>query len=155
MVLITLIIGTVAQVPLTNSLQERSTFLKSWRTNWVCGSSFWGSGRSLQTRLSGVVPLHKPKKHFLFGHAILDRRVMAETYADLSTRRQKESERLTALHGKCPKADNDFPFTGVLLSDGIKYCVDQFDLIRPFREENLKPANYKLTIGDQYAVEGK
>ena len=80
---------------------------------------------------------------------------MSETQTNLSTRRQRESERLTVLHGKCPKTDHGFPFTGVLLSDGIKYCIDQFDLIRPFREENLKPANYKLTIGDQYAVEGK
>ncbi len=74
---------------------------------------------------------------------------------DLTTRRQKERERLITLHGKCPASDKDFPYTGVLLSDGIKYCVDTFDMIRPFDEENLKPANYKLTIGNQFALGGK
>jgi deoxycytidine triphosphate deaminase len=74
---------------------------------------------------------------------------------DLTTRRQKERDRLIALHGKCPATDKDFPYTGVLLSDGIKYCVDTFDLVRPFDEGNLKPANYKLTIGNQYAMDGK
>jgi deoxycytidine triphosphate deaminase len=28
-------------------------------------------------------------------------------------------------------------------------------MIRPFAPENLKPANYKLTIGDEYAMDGK
>lgn len=73
---------------------------------------------------------------------------------DLTTRRQRERERLIALHGKCPPSDKDFPYSGVLLSDGIKHCVHSFDMIRPFDEANLKPANYKLTIGDQYAMDG-
>src|SRR6266404_5652004 len=80
---------------------------------------------------------------------------MQDGQPDLTTRRQKERDRLIALHGKSPRNDKDFPFTGVLLSDAIKYCVDKFDLIRPFDEQNLKPANYKLTIGNQYAIEGK
>jgi deoxycytidine triphosphate deaminase len=71
------------------------------------------------------------------------------------TLRQMERERLIALHAKCPTTDRDFPYTGVLLSDGIKYCVDSFDMIRPFDEHNLKPANYKLTIGSQYAMDGQ
>jgi deoxycytidine triphosphate deaminase len=74
---------------------------------------------------------------------------------DLTTRRQQERERLIALHSKCPTNDGDFLYTGVLLSDGIEFCVDTFDLIRPFDRQNLKPANYKLTIGDQYAMDGR
>jgi deoxycytidine triphosphate deaminase len=74
---------------------------------------------------------------------------------DLATRRQKEKNRLVALHGKCPASDKDFPYTGVLLSDGIKFCIDTFDMIRPFDPANLKPANYKITIGDQYAMGGE
>jgi deoxycytidine triphosphate deaminase len=74
---------------------------------------------------------------------------------DLKTQRQREKERLVALHSKCPRDDQEFPYTGVLLSDAIEYCVDKFDLIRPFEKENLKPANYKLTIGDKCAKSGE
>src|SRR5713226_2043810 len=73
----------------------------------------------------------------------------------LKTRREKERERLLALRAKRPEDDRDFPFSGILLSDAIKHCVDSFDLIRPFDEKNLKPANYKLRIGNQYAIGGK
>lgn len=80
---------------------------------------------------------------------------MPDGQPDLTTRRQKERERLITLHGKSPRDDKDFPFTGVLLSDAIKHCVDKFDLIRPFDEQNLKPANYKLTIGNQFSIGGQ
>jgi deoxycytidine triphosphate deaminase len=80
---------------------------------------------------------------------------MDDQITKLTTRRQNERDRLIALHGKCPSSDEDFPYHGVLLDDGIEYCVNAFDLIRPFDKENLKPANYKLTIGDQYAMDGK
>lgn len=80
---------------------------------------------------------------------------MNNAQTDLTTRRQKETDRLIALHGKCPTSDKDFPYTGVLLSDGIKYCIESFDMIRPLDLANLKPANYKLTIGDQYAMGGE
>jgi deoxycytidine triphosphate deaminase len=79
---------------------------------------------------------------------------MSNSQESSTTRRQQEVERLIALHGKCPGTDENFPYTGVLLSDAIKYCIDKFDLIRPFDENNLKPANYKLTIGDEYAIGG-
>ncbi|HEY6442272.1 MAG TPA: hypothetical protein VIY66_02915 [Candidatus Acidoferrales bacterium] len=70
------------------------------------------------------------------------------------TRREKERERLLKLISKRPKDDKDYEFSGILLNDAIKRCVDGFDLIRPFCESNLKPANYKLRIGDEYAVRG-
>ena len=80
---------------------------------------------------------------------------MPEANPDLTTQRQKERERLIALHAKCPTDDKNFPYSGVLLSDGIRYCVREFDMIRPFDEQNLKPANYKITIGNQYAMDGE
>jgi deoxycytidine triphosphate deaminase len=55
---------------------------------------------------------------------------------------------------KRPTRDT-FPGSGVLLSDAIEHYVSQFDLISPFNRSNLKPANYKLTIGDEYAIGGK
>ncbi len=70
------------------------------------------------------------------------------------TRRQKERQRLFDLGAKRPTDDKGFPYSGVLLSDAIEFCVDRFDLIRPFHESLLKPANYKLTIGDQVAIGG-
>src|SRR5882762_3237574 len=71
------------------------------------------------------------------------------------TRRDKEREKLEALIAKRPKNDSDYPFTGVLLSDAIEQCVQGFDLISPFSKEHLKPANYKLRIGDEYALKGE
>jgi deoxycytidine triphosphate deaminase len=74
---------------------------------------------------------------------------------DLKTRREVEKRRLKDLVDKRPKDEKDYHFTGVLLSDAIKKCFDSFDLITPLSEENLKPANYRLRIGDQYAIRGK
>jgi deoxycytidine triphosphate deaminase len=74
---------------------------------------------------------------------------------DLRTRRQIEQERLEQLAARRPKDDSEFAFTGVLLSDAIKKCCDYFGLITPFEERNLKPANYTLRIGDEYAISGK
>jgi deoxycytidine triphosphate deaminase len=71
------------------------------------------------------------------------------------TRREKEQDRLRALVAKRPTDDRDFPFTGVLLNDAIQKCVDAFGLITPLSKENLKPANYKLRIGDEYALKGE
>src|SRR5712692_7457282 len=70
------------------------------------------------------------------------------------TRRERETERLEALSARRPKDDKHFPFTGVLLSDAIKKCCDSFGLITPLKEDNLKPANYKLRVGDEYAIRG-
>jgi deoxycytidine triphosphate deaminase len=70
------------------------------------------------------------------------------------TPRAQETKRLLKLIAKRPSQD-DSVGPGVLLSDAIKHYVDEFDLIRPFDENNLKPACYKLTIGDEYSVGGR
>src|SRR5437867_13094739 len=44
---------------------------------------------------------------------------------------------------------------GVLLSDEIKRCVDEFQLIHPFEPKNLQAASYDFTIGEKYRREGK
>jgi deoxycytidine triphosphate deaminase len=80
---------------------------------------------------------------------------MATIDPNLTTRKEREKKRLLALQERCPRDDKDFPFTGVLLSDAIKKCCDAFGLITPFAEDNLKPANYKLRIGDEYAIRGE
>lgn len=74
---------------------------------------------------------------------------------EVKTRREQEKKRLQALLNKQPKDDKEFQFTGVLLSDAIKKCCDSFGLITPLEESNLKPANYRLRIGDEYAIRGK
>lgn len=44
---------------------------------------------------------------------------------------------------------------GVLTSDKIEYCVEKFSLIQPFDKDLLKPARYKLTLGEDYAMAGE
>jgi deoxycytidine triphosphate deaminase len=61
------------------------------------------------------------------------------------------SKRLPA----CPEDDPDVK-CGVLTSDKIEYCVEKFHLIDPFdKEKLLKPARYKITLGEDYAMGGK
>lgn len=72
----------------------------------------------------------------------------------LEEKRRREWQRRLGLHRRQPLTD-DFKGTGVVLSDGIRFYCKQFDLIAPFDEENLKPANYQLCVGDEYAVGGK
>ncbi len=76
-------------------------------------------------------------------------------HSDLNTRRERERRRLRSLGEKRPKDDKHFPYTGVLLSDAIKWSCHSFDLITPCDEGNLKPANYKLRVGDEYAIAGE
>jgi deoxycytidine triphosphate deaminase len=71
------------------------------------------------------------------------------------TRRELECERLLALVAKRPKDDSAFSFNGVLLNDAIQQCVDSFELITPFSKDNLKPANYKLRVGNEFALKGE
>jgi deoxycytidine triphosphate deaminase len=71
------------------------------------------------------------------------------------TRREKEHDRLLELVARRPKDDSEYPFTGVLLNDAIERCATSFGLISPFSGEHLKPANYKLRIGDEYAIKGQ
>lgn len=68
--------------------------------------------------------------------------------------RRREEERLRALKARQPTVDH-FPGAGVVLSDGIRAYCREFNLIDPFREANLKPANYKLTVGDEFSIGGK
>ncbi|HXE92014.1 MAG TPA: hypothetical protein VNK82_13740 [Terriglobales bacterium] len=73
----------------------------------------------------------------------------------VSDRREKLEAQLRALVAKRPDQDT-FPGTGVLLNDAIEHYVKEFDLITPFdREKLLKPACYKLTIGDEFAINGQ
>jgi deoxycytidine triphosphate deaminase len=72
-----------------------------------------------------------------------------------SLRREKEVERLRKLRDRQPTNEQEFSFQGVLLSDAIEQCAAGFGLITPFSKDNLKPASYKLTIGDEYAIDGK
>lgn len=68
-------------------------------------------------------------------------------------RREQLKQLIRRLHARQPETD-DFPGTGVLLDDGIRHYCNRFDLITPFRPERglLKPANYKLCVGDEYAI---
>ncbi len=72
----------------------------------------------------------------------------------LEDKRYNEKERLKRLADRRPKTD-EYPGTGVVLSDGIEFYCHQFDLISPFEPRNLKPANYKLRVGGQYALDGE
>jgi len=52
-------------------------------------------------------------------------------------------------------SENKLGTSGVLLRDEILYYQRSCNLIEPFEIENLKPAAYKLRVGDQYSVEGE
>ena len=66
-------------------------------------------------------------------------------------RKEREKERLK--NYPCLEID-PLETAGVLLSDEIEYYVKEYKLIDPFNIDNLKPAAYKLTIGDEYAKGG-
>ena len=72
---------------------------------------------------------------------------------ELEREREREIERLS--NYPCLERDDRREITGVLLSDEIKYYADEYDMIDPFNEENLEPASYNVSVGDQYAVGGK
>lgn len=67
-------------------------------------------------------------------------------------RRKREEELLKKC--QCPEQD-DLGTVGVLLSDEIKYYVEKYKMIYPFKSDNLKPASYELTVGDEYAIGGE
>ena len=71
----------------------------------------------------------------------------------LSEKRQAVLKRIR----ENPPADDDpHPDVhGVLLSDEITFYAKQCHLIAPFEQENLKPAAYELTIGDEYFLAGE
>lgn len=51
--------------------------------------------------------------------------------------------------------DDGFDRPGVLLADKIEAFRSQWDLIHNFERDNLKPAGYKLRIGDEYSMHGE
>ena len=62
-------------------------------------------------------------------------------------KRELEEKRLSDLPDlpADPRSDR----TGVLLSEDIEFYVEEGKLIQPFDENNLKPAGYELTVGDE------
>jgi len=60
-----------------------------------------------------------------------------------------------SLKSYCCLERDDKDTVGVLLSDEIRYYANLYKMIYPFEECNLKPAAYELTIGDQYALDGR
>jgi deoxycytidine triphosphate deaminase len=69
-----------------------------------------------------------------------------------SQKRQAEARQLRSLRPS--ETDPHRTSTGVLLSDEIIFYADNHGLITPFDRENLKPAAYELTIGDEYFSAG-
>ncbi len=57
---------------------------------------------------------------------------------------------------KCLEKD-DYPSStpGVLLSNEIKHYAVKHEMIHPFDEEFLKPAGYRLRLGEEYAIGGE
>jgi deoxycytidine triphosphate deaminase len=69
-------------------------------------------------------------------------------------RKEQEEQRLRQY--SCPSADTRQPSpVGVLLSDEILHYVQTIKLIDPFDQNNLKPAGYELTVGDEYVLGGE
>jgi deoxycytidine triphosphate deaminase len=73
--------------------------------------------------------------------------------ATLSEKRKAEGERLKTFD---TSEDDPSPhIQGILLSDQIIYFASHHQMISPFLPENLKPAGYELTVGDQYFLSGE
>lgn len=53
------------------------------------------------------------------------------------------------------KQDTKGGLPGVLSTREIRKYVEEFKLICPFQEKNLRGASYDLSLGDQYALQGK
>lgn len=67
---------------------------------------------------------------------------------------RKEQEKKELSEYPCPEHD-DLGTAGVLLSDEIKYYAENYKMIDPFKYDNLKPARYELTVGNEYAIGGE
>jgi len=61
----------------------------------------------------------------------------------------------------CPEIDPEIDRPGpprtsaVLLSDEIEYYSRAYKMIYPFNPEHLKPAGYRLSLGEDYSIGGK
>lgn len=73
--------------------------------------------------------------------------------ASLLEKRREELARIGQLHSS--EIDPHPDFHGVLLSDEITFYANNHGLISPFSPENLKPAAYELTIGNEYFIDGE
>src|ERR1700722_11886405 len=70
----------------------------------------------------------------------------------LAEKRRVEATHLASLLSS--EADPHPEVHGVLLSDEIIFYAEKCKLISPFNRDNLKPAGYELTIGDEYYKSG-
>lgn len=69
--------------------------------------------------------------------------------------REIEIERLSNLPAIPDVPPDDEAYSGVLLSDKIKYFIDKYRMIWPFNEKNLKAASYELSVGSLYGKAGQ
>jgi deoxycytidine triphosphate deaminase len=71
----------------------------------------------------------------------------------LTDKRKAERAKLAQM---APSEDDPNPdVRGILLSDQITYFARNHQLLSPFNPENLKPAGYELTVGDEYFLSGE
>jgi len=74
----------------------------------------------------------------------------------MSTLSQKRASQKEHILSRRPSEDDPHRgIHGVLLSDEITYYARNHNLIEPFNPENLKPAGYELTVGDEYFLSGE
>lgn len=67
---------------------------------------------------------------------------------------KKEEQKTKDLAKYCHEND-DLTTHGVLLSNEIEYYAEKYNMIKPFHRDNLNPAGYELTVGEDYAKDGK
>jgi deoxycytidine triphosphate deaminase len=71
----------------------------------------------------------------------------------LTEKRRAEANRLRSY---CPLNVDPHPtIHGVLLRDEITFYAENHHLIYPFDPDNLHPAGYELTVGDEYFLSGE
>lgn len=74
----------------------------------------------------------------------------------MATLKKKEKDELDRLNNIPTLEQDPFPDEhGVLLSDKITILARDHNLVFPFDEENLKPAAYELTLGNEYYLNGQ
>lgn len=67
----------------------------------------------------------------------------------------RKSERVRLERFKVLEIDDRPDIHGVLLGDQIEYYVQKCNMVYPFEPENLKPAGYELTVGDEFYLGGE
>jgi deoxycytidine triphosphate deaminase len=69
---------------------------------------------------------------------------------------KKRADELVEIKRIPPLESDPVPgMAGILLSDQITYFAQNHNLLAPFSKENLKPAGYELTVGDEYFMSGQ